>query len=183
MIKIVHIETKNLILRDWKQKDLNEFIKLNSDKDVMKFFPKTLTSKETINFYNEINKEFDTYGYGLYACELKLNKTFIGFIGFHNTNLPNVIENNFIEISWRLHKNFWNRGFASEGAHACINHGFKNLKFHTIYSLTSKLNIPSQKVMKKINLNHLKDFGHPRVCKNSILYPHVLYYTKNNRDT
>lgn len=183
MIKIIHIETENLILRDWEQDDINKFIKINADRDVMKFFPKILTNQETINFYNEIKKEINIFGYGLYSCELKSNKTFIGFIGFHKTNLPNIIENDFIEICWRLDKNFWNNGFASEGALACINHGFKNLKFDTIYSFTSKLNIPSQKVMEKINLNYLKDFGHPRVPKNSSLYPHVLYYTKNNRDT
>ena len=39
-----------------------------TDKEIMKFFPNILTKDETINFYNKINDELNTYGYGLYAC-------------------------------------------------------------------------------------------------------------------
>lgn len=180
---MIHLETNRLILRNWKNEDLHTFIKMNSDKEIMKFFPNILTKDETINFYNKINDKLNTYGYGLYACELKSNKNFIGFIGFHNTTLPGIINDNFIEIGWRINKIYWNNGFASEGALACIKHGFTNLNFQQIYSFTSKLNIPSQKVMKKIKMNYLKDFNHPRVSKNSKLYPHVLYYIKNDKGT
>ena len=37
--------------------------------------------------------------------------------------------------------------------------------------------------MKKIKMNYLKDFNHPRVSKNSKLYPHMLYYIKNDKGT
>lgn len=32
-------------------------------------------------------------------------------------------------------------------------------------------------------MNYLKDFNHPIVPKNSKLYPHVLYYIKNDKGT
>lgn len=95
---MIHLKTNRLILRNWKNEDLHTFIKINSDREIMKFFPNILTKDETINFYNKINDELNTYGYGLYACELKSNKNFIGFIGFHNTTLPSIINDNFIEI-------------------------------------------------------------------------------------
>lgn len=75
-------------------------------------------------------------------------------------------------------KKHWNKGLATEGAKACLDYGFSKLNLNTIYSFTSKLNIPSKRVMEKINMNYLRDFNHPRVNPNSHLYPHILYSIK-----
>lgn len=176
---MIYIETNRLILRDWIHTDLELFIKLNKDKDVRRFFPDVLSKEQSISSYNNITKDIKENNFGLFACELKDNKQFIGFIGLHETNLPGVIDNNFIEIGWRLDKAYWNKGLATEGALACIEYGFSKLNLSEIYSFTSKLNLPSQRVMEKINMTFVKDFNHPRVSHESPLYPHVLYCIKN----
>lgn len=175
---MIFIETKRLILRNWKKEDLNKFILINSDREIMNFFPNTLNKNESITFYNNIIKEISENNFGLFACEEKKEGNFIGFIGLHKTNLPSVIDGDFIEIGWRLHKNYWNKGLATEGAKACINYGFFKLNLEVIYSFTSKLNIPSKKVMEKLNMVFIKNFNHPRVPYNSPLRSHVLYYIK-----
>ncbi|MFP0387901.1 GNAT family N-acetyltransferase, partial [Acinetobacter nosocomialis] len=43
------IETKRLILRQWKETDATSFIEMGLDKDVMRFFPKLLSATESIN--------------------------------------------------------------------------------------------------------------------------------------
>lgn len=52
-----------------------------------------------------------------------------------------------IEIGWRLDKRFWKKGYASEGATACLEYAFNILKMNEIYSFTAVLNQPSEKVM------------------------------------
>jgi len=175
---MIYIETPRLILRDWKEEDLEHFRKLNSDEEVMKYFPKTLSEEETDSFYNAINKEFKDYNYGLYAVEVKATKEFIGFIGFHRA----TFEADFtpcVEIGWRLKKDAWGKGYATEGAKACLEYGFTNLNFKEVYSFTAKINRPSQNVMKKIGMHFVKEFNHPKIERNSNLCRHVLYVIRN----
>ncbi|KNF08350.1 acetyltransferase, GNAT family [Gottschalkia purinilytica] len=171
---MIYIETERLILRDWKQSDLEEFRKINSDEVVMEYFPKTLSEQETDAMYEAIQKEFEEYNYGLYAVEVKENKEFIGLIGFHRA----TFDSDFtpcVEIGWRLKKEAWGKGYATEGAKACLKYGFEQLGFEEIYSFTAKINTRSQNVMKKLGMNYVKDFNHPKVESDSVLYKHVLY--------
>ncbi len=78
------IETDRLILRAWCKDDLLPFSKMNSDKVVMEYLPKSLSYDETVQFYNRIVDEHNALGYGLYAVVLKSTGEFIGYTGFHN---------------------------------------------------------------------------------------------------
>ena len=68
-----------------------------------------------------------------------------------------------------------NKGFATEGASACLEHGFNNLKFNKVYSFTATKNLPSERVMQKIGMTMVRYFDHPGVPENHPLRPHVLY--------
>ena len=174
---MIYIETDRLILRDWKGSDLEPFRKLNSDEKVMKYFTNILSYEQTDKFYNAIIKELRDCGFGLYAVEVKKNKEFIGFIGFHKATFSSDFTP-CIEIGWRLKKEFWGRGYATEGAKACLSYGFKKLGLEEIYSFTSKINKPSENIMKKIGMNYMKDFNHPKIDSDNKLCRHVLYNIK-----
>ncbi len=173
---MIYFETKRLVFRDWNVQDLYEFQIMNKDSRVMKYFPKLLSEEETTAFYNRIIADFTNCGYGLYAVEAKDNNSFIGFIGFHQASF----EASFtpcIEIGWRLKYEAWGKGYATEGAEACLRYGFERLKFNKIYSFTAKINNPSENVMKKIGMVKVMEFEHPKVPEGSSLRKHVLYST------
>lgn len=175
---MIYIETERLILRDWKKTDLEPFCQMNADERVMTYFPKTLTKEDTSTFYETILTEFKEYGFGLYAVEVKETHEFIGFIGFHRA----TFESEFtpcVEIGWRLKADAWGKGYATEGAKACLKYGFEHLGFSDIYSFTAEINTPSSHVMKKIGMKLLKTFNHPRVDEHSSLYKHVLFHISN----
>ncbi|WP_342527317.1 GNAT family N-acetyltransferase [Chryseomicrobium sp. FSL W7-1435] len=176
---MIYIETPRLKLRDWKDSDLEPFQYLNADEKVMRFFPKALSKKESDVFCQAIIAEIKECGFGLYAVEMKETKEFIGFIGFHRA----TFESDFtpcIEIGWRLKKEAWGKGYATEGAKACLEYGFEELGFDEIFSLTADINEPSKQVMRKIGLEFVKKFDHPRVDPKSMLRKHVLYYVQRN---
>lgn len=167
-------ESSRLGFRMWKESDRELFAKMNANKEVMRYFPKTLDSKETDDFLNRVQEHFKENGYGLWAVELKDTKDFIGFIGL----LTATFEADFtpcVEIGWRLDNKYWNKGYATEGAKACLEYGFNKLNLDTIYSFTAEINKPSENVMKKIGLKKIGEFEHPRVEDRSPLKPHVLY--------
>ena len=181
MEKFVDIETDRLLLRRWQETDIEPFIQMNKDPEVMRFFTDTLESGQTKQLYEDIVLEFLEYGYGLYAAEEKCSGRFIGLIGFHRADF----EADFcpcIEIGWRLAKEYWGKGYATEGAKACLAHGFTRLGLDKIYSFTATANKPSQGVMKKIGMSLDQYFEHPKVPSGHPLRPHVCYFIENKQE-
>ncbi|ODN44087.1 GNAT family N-acetyltransferase [Piscirickettsia litoralis] len=170
------LETNRLILRTWQESDLDKMYQINQDSRVMEFFPAKPDRVATEKFIVGANGQLEKLGYTLYAVELKENREFIGFIGLSLAEF----ESHFtpaVEIGWRLAFDYWNQGYATEGALAVLEHGFMNLNLEKIVSFTAKLNTRSWRVMKKIGLKYDKkdDFYHPNVDKNDKLCLHVLY--------
>jgi RimJ/RimL family protein N-acetyltransferase len=170
------METKRLILRQWQESDIEPFIKLNQDKKVMEFFLKCYSKKDTIDSINIFKDSFLKFCYGIYALELKQNQQFIGYIGLmkRDFDLP---FSPCIEIGWRLAHEYWGQGLAVEGAKKCLEIGFNEINIDEIVSFTAKINYRSERVMQKIGMIYDKsgDFLHPKLPKEHILAPHILY--------
>ncbi len=171
------INTSRLCLREWRIEDLSSFAKINADKQVMKYYPRTLAWEETEGHYKRIKRHFEQYGFGLWALEERISGRFIGYVGFQWTNFKAEFTP-CIEIGWRLAKKYWRRGYATEAANACLDFGFRKLDLEEVYSFTAAINIPSEGVMNKIGMNKIGEFDHPKVDSKSKLYRHVLYLIK-----
>ena len=168
------IETDRLILRAWRDSDIIPFSEINSDKEVMEYLPKCLSLEETERFYNRIVAEHIAFGYGLYAVETKDEGNFIGYVGFHNFDFDADFSPG-VEIGWRLAKKYWNQGYATEAAKACLDYARKHRLFNEIYSFTAVCNHRSERVMQKIGMKRLGLFSHSSLPAGHRLEPHVLY--------
>ncbi|WP_211655364.1 GNAT family N-acetyltransferase [Planococcus alpniumensis] len=171
-------ESERLGFRRWKASDRAPFAALNANPDVMEFFPKTLSRTESDALIDRIETHFEEKGYGLWAVERKEDRAFIGFIGLLDVNFDIGIED-ATEIGWRLDQQFWKKGYATEGAKACLTYAFDELGKKEIYSFTSTINTPSETVIKRIGMEKAVEFEHPRVTEGSPLRKHVLYKIQN----
>ena len=168
------LETKRLLLRNWKTKDLEPFHELCTDKEVMKFFPNIYTKEQSKKVMEKHQKLIEEKGYGFFVVEEKLTNEFCGFVGFSHPSF----KSNFtpcVEIGWRLQSKYWNQGYATEAANACLTYGFEQINFDEVYSFTAAVNKPSEKVMQKIGMKKEAEFLHPKIEKESWLCKHVLY--------
>lgn len=175
-IKIPRLESDRLILREWRESDIEPFANMNTDPVVMEFFPKLLSYEESKQFVLNSNTILNDKQFGLWAAEVKETKEFIGFIGLA---VP-TFEAPFTpctEIGWRLKANSWGNGFATEGAKRVLEYAFSDLDLKEIVSFTSELNVRSWKVMERIGMsrNPNEDFDHPKVEEGHKLRRHVLY--------
>jgi RimJ/RimL family protein N-acetyltransferase len=168
------IETDRLVLRTWKESDLLSFSLMNQDPMVMEFFPKTLSPGESAGVYHRITAFMEKHGFGLFAAEVKQTQQFIGFIGLSQPTFTSHFTP-CIEIGWRLDRQFWNQGLATEGAKACLHYGFTFLHLKEIFSWTAKINVKSIHIMEKIGMRYEGDFEHPNVEEGHRLRTHVLY--------
>jgi ribosomal-protein-alanine N-acetyltransferase len=71
--------------------------------------------------------------------------TLLSVCGFHHH--PEV--RGEVEIGYRLHPDYWNRGLVSEAARAVRDHAFADLKLPRVISLIHPENIPSRRVAEK----------------------------------
>ena len=173
------LETDRLIIRDLQESDLPALIAMNQDPEVMQYFPKSYSQAESLRLYQGIQDEVKAYGYSLWAVEEKDSQEFIGLVGLHHSDLRIFAGKEVVEIGWRLRKEFWNRGYATEAAQACLDFAFQQAGLSEVYSFTSLLNLPSQKIMQKLGMEFVKEFDNEKVPVDSPLYRHVLYRIKS----
>ncbi len=175
---MIILETPRLVIRNWREEDRDLFFEINSDPDVMRFFPARRDRKEADKLFDYIQSLIEETGIGFYAIELKADGKVAGFCGLVRTDLAPYIPKGTIEIGWRLAKRYWRQGLASEAASALLRYGFETLDFDEIVSFAVKDNLPSIAVMKRIGMLHDRngDFDHPRVPdSHPHLKRHVLY--------
>ena len=170
----IFIETPRLILRQWSAADLEPFVELNQDQDVMEFFPAIAAQAETMAQIARVTNRITQNGYGFFAVERKDNRQFIGFTGLSQPGFASYFTP-CVEVGWRLSKANWGNGFATEAAKACLAFGFERLGLNDIYSFTSVHNVRSEQVMKKIGMTRIGFFEHPAIEDGHFLKKHVLY--------
>ena len=175
------IQTDRLILRQWKEDDLEPFAQLNADPRVMEHFPYVLSREESDQLAARNQTKIKENGWGLWAVSVPGLAEFIGFIGLAEP----TFDAHFtpaVEVGWRLAHPFWGKGYATEGALACLKYGFETLNLEEIVSFTAVQNKRSIAVMERIGMHHdaKDDFDHPKLPKEHKLSRHVLYRLKSS---
>ena len=165
--------TSRLGFRTWQNFDLGPFAAINADPEVMRFFQKPLSTDETLAMMERMQRMYEDRGSCYFAVDHLGTRQLIGTIGLG----WKTFEADFtpcVDIGWRLDRKFWNQGFSTEGALACIQYG-KSLEIKEIVSMASQGNTPSIRVMRKIGMDYWKNFDHPDLVAYPQLNPCVLY--------
>lgn len=170
------IESERLILRRWRDEDLEPFAALNADPVAMRFMPGVMTIEETRELIGRIAEHHRAHGFGIWALEAPGVAPFVGFVGLQRVGFEAPFTP-AVEIGWRLAPAFWGRGYATEAAKAALRYGFEELNLDQIVSFTVAANKPSWSVMERIGMVHdpAEDFDHPRLPVGHALRRHVLY--------
>jgi ribosomal-protein-alanine N-acetyltransferase len=170
------IGTERLVLRTWRDDDLEPFAALNADPEVMRHFPHPLARAESDALAGRIRDHLDASGWGLWAVELAATGVFLGFTGlavprFDAPFLPAT------EVGWRLRRSAWGNGYATEAARAAVGFAFGSLGLDQVVSFTAAGNERSRAVMRRLGMSHdpADDFDHPALPAGSPLRRHVLY--------
>lgn len=149
---------------------------MNADPVVMEHFQGLMTRDESDAFIARIEAEFEEHGFGLWAVEVPGRAPFIGFVGLHRVPFDAPFTP-AVEVGWRIAKEHWGHGFATEAARAAVHHGLTEARLPEILSFTSLDNLRSWKVMERLGMvrDRSGDFDHPSVPIGHRLRPHILY--------
>lgn len=170
------LQSKRLILRPWCLEDWSAFAEMNADPEVMEFFPYTLSREESDELAMRLSSFIDQNGWGCWAVEIPTECRFAGFVGLNQVTDDGLPFSPAVEIAWRLKRDQWGRGIASEAALLALEFAFGELNLEEVVSFTALINVRSQAVMKKIGMfNTSQNFLHPKVLDSSPLKEHCLY--------
>lgn len=172
----VTLRTPCLLLRPWRDEDREPFAAMNADPEVMRYFQSTLDRTASDRLVERIRGLFERREFSPWAVEIPGTAPFIGFAGLFvpDFNAPFMP---CVEVGWRLAREHWGKGYATEAARAAMRHGFDQSGLEEIVAYTVERNAASRRVMEKLGMrrNPAEDFEHPKLEPGHPLRPHVLY--------
>ncbi|MBC7905177.1 MAG: GNAT family N-acetyltransferase [Rhodospirillaceae bacterium] len=166
-----------MILRHWREADLVPFRALGVNPGVMEFFPATLSAAESDALAHQLMAAFAKSGWGMWAVELPGQAPFIGTVGLKVPAVP-LPCSPCVEVAWRLDRDHWGKGLATEAAQAVLDYGFSQLGLAEIVSFTALPNVRSKAVMERLGMQPDGEFDHPALPEGHWLRRHALYRKK-----
>jgi RimJ/RimL family protein N-acetyltransferase len=140
------LQTARLILRPFRADDLDLFADCFANPDFMRFSSGPFSRERTAEFIEKVIG-WDQAGLpSQFVVTIRETGTAIGYCGFLHQEVDSTPE---IEIGYRLHPDYWNKGFATEAARAVRDHGFSELNLDRAISLIHPDNAVSRRVTEK----------------------------------
>ncbi|MCP2335911.1 GNAT family N-acetyltransferase [Actinomadura rupiterrae] len=176
MTRSTELRSERLLLRRWRDEDRAPYAALNADPEVMKHFPDVMTREESDAQLDRFDAAIEERGFGFWALEVADTGRFVGVTGL---SVPRFTAHftPTVEIGWRLGRDAWGRGYASEAARRCLDFAFADLELPEVVAFTTVDNDRSRAVMRRIGMTHdpADDFDHPYLAEDHPQRRHVLY--------
>ena len=139
--------TERLILRPRQASDLDASVAVNSDPEVMRYLGAVWPpERQRAHLSAQIDTDF---GEGLGYWSLFENAAPEQMLGWALlTPLPATDD---VQIGYRLRRDAWGRGIATEAAGRLMEHAFSSLKLPALAATVHPENVGSQRVMAKLD--------------------------------
>lgn len=155
-----YLETARVRLRQLADRDVEDLVKLNSDPEVMRYLGGAPAPREEAEAGVARTRMYrERYGgrLGVFTAVLKETGAFMGW--FHlRPDRKRLDDVKNLELGYRLRKEFWGKGYATEVSLALIAKAFGELGADTVFAVTDKENAASRRVMEKCGLAFESEF-------------------------
>jgi RimJ/RimL family protein N-acetyltransferase len=176
--------TERLIIRAFEEPDRELFHEINSDEQVMEFYPYRRTRAQSDELFDKGRMEVSKTGYGYTAVEIKATGECIGYCCLAFPNFKTIFPAHTVEIGWRTAARYWGNGYVTEAAKTLLADGFTRRGLEEIVSFAVPSNRRSLAVMQRIGMarDPSSDFDHPKIGANfAHLRRHVVYRLTKKR--
>ena len=169
------IETERLILRDWREADIEPFIRHTNTPAVMRGLGGVWTRDEAENaLRGRLMRWQAERGFTFWAVERKADGELLGFCGIKIADTAGAPVEGMYEVGWRLREDAWGQGYAKEAAIASVDYAFDRLGAERVVAITFIGNEPSWGLMERIGMTRRPedDYDDPRF---PTLNPTIVY--------
>jgi RimJ/RimL family protein N-acetyltransferase len=164
----VVLMTPRLLLRTFRRDDLPHYAALNADPEVVRYLGGPLTREDSDDIAAWAQALYAREGLGLLAVERRQDGAFLGMCGLHHLHsYPDDVE-----VAWRLAREHWGQGYATEAATGWLDHAFGTLGLPRVISITEPPNLRSLAVMRRLGMM----FDHQaEVEEDGVVFQAVVY--------
>ena len=153
-----YVTTSRMVLRQFSMADVDLLYELDGDPEVMRFLDRKRPSREFIQhtFLPHILRAYDELpGFGVWAA---IDNQSGNFLGWFSLRVQDAHARSSAELGYRLRRQFWGIGLATEGSRALIDRAFGELGVERIWAQTMAVNAGSRRVMEKCGLRLVRTF-------------------------
>jgi RimJ/RimL family protein N-acetyltransferase len=144
------LTTDRLVMRAWRDDDLESYAAMTADPEVMRFMGGPIDAQDAWRQVALFVGHWDLRGYGFWAIERE--GELIGRVGLWQPHgWPGL------EVGWLLARDAWGRGYATEAARACVRHGFEELGIEKIVADVLPGKVQSMRVLEKCGFERVAD--------------------------
>lgn len=173
----VFLETERMLLRRIVESDLDSLVELDSDPEVMRFINGGLATPREMIANEILPKYMRSYAtapsLGTFAAIRKNDGCFLGRFIFQAKDETQPYE---VGLGYRLRRDIWGQGYATEGARALIRKGFTELGVQRVFATTYEYNLASRRVMEKAGLIFVRSY---RLTIEELLADPTAYHSEN----
>ena len=163
MSTLADTEADRLRLERWDHDaHASRLAEVNADPEVCRFVGDgtAVPRAESDELSARIAWHWEHYGFGLWAVVVKESGAMIGFAGLcHPLWFPEMAER--VEVGWRLRRDAWGHGYATEGGRAALQAGFGTLGLAEVVAFVHPANERSLAVTRRLGMAEEAELQHP----------------------
>ena len=148
------LRTERLLLRRWRPEDQDALVAINADPEVTKYLDGEADEEATANFLVKSDAHWARHDFGHFAVEGRQGPFDGQLLGFAGVAYPYFMPElaHRPELGWRLAREAWGHGFASEAAAAAREDAFERLRLAELISIIHPANRRSRRVAEKLGM-------------------------------
>lgn len=156
------LTTARLVLRDFTDADSDVALlyALDNDPEVMRFLnggkpaSRPAIRERTLP---QMLRRFPAFGGGraVWAAQERATGRFVGWFALRPVDPDRA---DIADLGYRLRRDAWGLGYATEGARALVDKGFQDLGVRRIVADTMTVNDRSRRVLEKVGLRFVRQF-------------------------
>lgn len=146
------LETQRLSLRHFIPGDAKAMEGIFCDPEVMYY--EDVESPEWVRGWLKrmIEEHYPTWGFGMWALEEKVSGEVVGYCGL--SRFPDRCRPHEAELGYRLVRNRWGRGLATEAARPTCEFGLKTLGLSRVVAIIDPGNTASVRIAQKLAMRY-----------------------------
>ena len=152
------METQRLLFREYTPEDFDALREILCDPWTMRFYTKPYDENGVRKWLEWNFENYRTFGFGLWALELRESGRMIGDCGVTMQTINGKIRP---EIGYHINKAYQGHGYATEAAARCKDFVFENTPFNIVYSYMNAANVASYTVATKNGMRLVEEYDDP----------------------
>jgi RimJ/RimL family protein N-acetyltransferase len=147
------LHTERLRLEPIADRHYDGMRKMSTDPEVMRFLNKgrPQSEEETRAGIERIKRRWEEWGYSWWALIEIGSSDMVGAACLQHLALDDAQP---LEIGWRLTRDNWGKGYASEAARSIVRHAFDTVGVDEVFAVAHPDNAASIRVMQRLGMQY-----------------------------